>query len=68
MTHDYLFEIGCKPGITDPVGQGLKQDIDHLGLGRVKNVLSAQLYKVSGQLSADERSRIANDLLWPIRY
>jgi len=63
MGHAYLFEIGCKPGITDPVGRGLKQDIDHLGLGRVKNVSSAQLYRVSGQLSADEKNRIVKDLL-----
>ena len=63
MAHDYLFEVGYKPGVTDPVGQGLKHDITHLGLGRVKNVLSAQLYKVTGQLSTDERNRIAKDLL-----
>ena len=63
MAHDYLFEIACKAGVTDPVGRGLKEDIDHLGLGRVKSVSSAQLYKVSGQLSADERSRIVKDLL-----
>ena len=63
MAHDYLFEVGYKPGITDPVGQGLKNDITHLGLGRMKNVHSAQLYKVSGQLSEDEQDRIAKDLL-----
>ncbi len=63
MAHTYLFEVGYKPGVTDPVGQGLKSDIDHLGLGRVKNVATAQLYRIYGQLSAEERSRIALDLL-----
>jgi phosphoribosylformylglycinamidine synthase subunit PurSL len=63
MAHTHLFEIGYKAGVTDPVGQGLKHDIAHLGLAKVKQVASAQLYKVSGTLSADERSRIANELL-----
>src|SRR5258706_4100416 len=63
MARDYLFEVGYKPGVTDPVGQGLKHDIAHLGLARVKNVLSAQLYRISGQLSAEERARISRDLL-----
>jgi phosphoribosylformylglycinamidine (FGAM) synthase PurS component len=63
MARTYLFEIGYKAGVADPVGQGLKRDITHLGLARVKNVSSAQLYKVSGQISAEERNRIAKDLL-----
>jgi phosphoribosylformylglycinamidine (FGAM) synthase PurS component len=63
MAHTHLFEIGFKPGVTDPVGQGLKNDIAHLGLGKVKQVASAQLYKVNGTLSAEEKGRIANDLL-----
>jgi phosphoribosylformylglycinamidine (FGAM) synthase PurS component len=63
MAHTHLFEIGFKPGVTDPVGQGLKNDIHHLGLARVKHVASAQLYKVNGTLSGDEKSRITGDLL-----
>jgi phosphoribosylformylglycinamidine (FGAM) synthase PurS component len=63
MAHTHLFEIGYKAGVTDPVGQGLKHDIANLGLAKVKKVASAQLYKVSGTLSADDRSRIASDLL-----
>ena len=63
MGHDYLFEIGTKAGVTDPVESALKHDIAHLGLARVKNVSSGRLYKVSGQLSAEEQSRIAGDLL-----
>jgi phosphoribosylformylglycinamidine (FGAM) synthase PurS component len=63
MAHSYLFEIGYKSGVTDPVGRGLKHDIEHLGLGKVKEVASAQLYKIFGQLSTEDRSRIAQDLL-----
>ena len=58
MADTHLFEIGYKAGVTDPVGQGLKQDIAHLHLGRVKNVSSAQLYRVSGKLSV-QRGTIA---------
>jgi phosphoribosylformylglycinamidine (FGAM) synthase PurS component len=59
----HLFEIGYKPGRVDPVGQGLKADIEHLRLGKVKSVASAQLYKVTGSLSAANKTRIAEDLL-----
>jgi len=63
MAHTHLFEIGYKPGVTDPVGRGLKSDIAHLGLAKVSQVASAQLYKVLGKLSEEDRSRITNDLL-----
>jgi phosphoribosylformylglycinamidine (FGAM) synthase PurS component len=63
MAHTHLFEIGFKPGVTDPVGQGLKNDIAHLGLGKVKQVASAQLYKVLGTLSAEDKGRITGELL-----
>ncbi len=63
MANLHLFEIGYKSGIADPVGQGLKSDIEHLRLAVVKKVASAQLYKVSGTLSTDSKQRIARDLL-----
>jgi phosphoribosylformylglycinamidine (FGAM) synthase PurS component len=63
MAQSYLIEVAHKAGITDPVGKGLTQDIAHLSLGRVKKVLSAQLYRLDGNLSVDERRRIAEDLL-----
>ena len=63
MAHTHLFEIGYKPGVPDPVGRGLKHDIAHLGLAKVNQVASAQLYKVLGKLSAEDCSRITKDLL-----
>src|SRR5690242_11823022 len=63
MADTYLFEIGYKSGVTDPVGQGLKHDMAHLGLGKAKQVLSAQLYKVTGKLTEAERTKIVRDLL-----
>jgi len=63
MAHTHLFEIGYKPGVTDPVGKGLKHDITQLGLGKVSQVASAQLYKITGKLSDADRARITRDLL-----
>jgi phosphoribosylformylglycinamidine (FGAM) synthase PurS component len=63
MAKSTLIAIAHKPGVMDPVGHGLKKDIEALGLGRVKNVLSAQLFRLEGEISAGERSRIAQDLL-----
>jgi phosphoribosylformylglycinamidine (FGAM) synthase PurS component len=63
MAHTHLFEVAYKTGVTDPAGLGLKNDITHLGLGHVKNVSSSQLYRIFGQLSVEDRSRIAQELL-----
>ncbi len=63
MPRTFLFEIGYKPGVKDPVGEGLKSDLEHLRLAKVKKVASAQLYKISGTLTAEQRVRIARDLL-----
>src|SRR4051812_20540084 len=63
MAQSYLIEVAHKPGITDPVGKGLTHDIVHLGLAKVKNVSSAQLYRLEGELTPADRKRIAEDLL-----
>lgn len=59
----HLFEIGVKPGIVDPVGQGLAMDIAHLRLGKIKRVASAQLYRITGDISSADCERITRDLL-----
>ena len=63
MTTSTLIAVAHKPGITDPVGKGLAHDIAHLGLGKVKQVSSAQLYRLEGAMSDAERERIVGDLL-----
>ena len=65
MAQTYLIEVAHKAGVTDPVGKGLTHDIAHLGLARVKGVSRARSsIKVStDSLSADDRTRIAEDLL-----
>jgi phosphoribosylformylglycinamidine (FGAM) synthase PurS component len=63
MANAYLIEVKHKPGMTDPVGKGLANDINHLDLAKVKNVASAQLYQINGSLGTEDRTRIARDLL-----
>lgn len=63
MAKDILIEVSCKAGVTDPVGQGLANDIVHLGLAKVKSVSSAQLYRLSGTISTEDELRITRDLL-----
>ena len=63
MAKSTLIAVAHKPGVMDPVGHGLKKDIEELGLARVKNVLSAQLFRLEGDVSRQDRERIAKDLL-----
>jgi phosphoribosylformylglycinamidine (FGAM) synthase PurS component len=63
MANACVIEVRCKKGVTDPVGQGLTRDINHLGLGKVKGVASAQLYQIQGSVAAHAKVGIARDLL-----
>jgi len=63
MAGTTLIAVAHKPGILDPVGHGLKKDIDELGLASVKAVRSAQLYRLEGEVSNGDRERIEKDLL-----
>jgi len=63
MAKTTLIAVTHKAGVMDPVGHGLKKDIEDLGLARVKNVLSAQLYRLEGDVSRGDSDRIAKELL-----
>jgi phosphoribosylformylglycinamidine (FGAM) synthase PurS component len=63
MAKSTLIAVGHRPGVLDPVGHGLKKDIEELNLARVKNVMSAQLYRIEGDISRRDADRIASDLL-----
>src|SRR6185295_14892716 len=63
MHGTYIIEVGYKKGLTDPVGHGLVDDIRHLGTPGVQQVTTSQLYRLIGDLSVDDRNRIAQDLL-----
>jgi len=59
----FVIEVGSKAGAADPSARGLLSDIRHLGVRGVKAVESSQLYRLSGDIAAGDRARIANDLL-----
>src|ERR1700733_13650994 len=63
MAKPLVIAVAHKPGILDPIGHGLKKDIEELGLAKVKNVLSAQLYRLEGNVSPHGRGRIKSELL-----
>ena len=63
MSESTLIAVAHKAGVMDPIGHGLKKDIEELGLARVKTVRSAQLYRLEGDISARDRDRITRDLL-----
>jgi phosphoribosylformylglycinamidine (FGAM) synthase PurS component len=63
MLGTHLIEVSYKPRVADPVGRGLLQDIVHSKLAKVRDVRSGQLYRVVGNLTPEERSRLARDLL-----
>src|SRR5436190_18433707 len=63
MHGTYLIEVTHKPGIKDPLAAQITDDLEHLG-GRVNcKVATSKLYRLIGQLSADERARVGRDLL-----
>ncbi len=63
MHGTYIIEVGYKKGLTDPLGHGLVDDIRHLGAAGVQQVTASQLYRLIGDLSVEDRNRIAQDLL-----
>lgn len=59
----WRIEIANKPGVVDPVGEGVTQDIADLGLTGVDRVRFIRLYELDGTLSKDDAHRIAHELL-----
>jgi len=58
-----VVEVGYKPGMADSAGRSLREGIRHLGQRGIKKVTTSQLYRLVGGLSAQDRERIAKDLL-----
>ena len=63
MKGTYLIEVSYKKGVTDPVGAALEKSVRHLALGTIKRASSAQLYRIVGDLTTEQRTRIARELL-----
>ncbi|MDD5422127.1 MAG: phosphoribosylformylglycinamidine synthase subunit PurS, partial [Candidatus Omnitrophica bacterium] len=60
----YRIEVSEKEGFADPVGLGVKKDIEDLGLkGRIKDVKTVQVYLLEGELTDLDIDRICANLL-----
>jgi phosphoribosylformylglycinamidine (FGAM) synthase PurS component len=62
MEGTYIIEVVHKPGVVDPLGNGLSKNVHHVIKG-VKKIETAPLYRLMGNLSQAELSRIGSDLL-----
>ena len=70
MHGTYLIEVAHKPGIQDPLAEGIADDLKQVGApayrtGRrgILKVSTSKLYRLVGKLTAEERVRIGKDLL-----
>jgi len=59
----WTVEIAPKPGMRDPIGEGVCADIRDLGVKGVEKVVAAKLYYVEGDLREEDIERIGGELL-----
>ena len=59
----YYIEVGFNKGVVDPVGEGLKKDILDLNIKGVKEVHTAFLYEIEGEIDTPAVDRICRELL-----
>jgi phosphoribosylformylglycinamidine (FGAM) synthase PurS component len=63
MHGTYLIEVSHKPGIKDPLAGEITEEAKHLGSLVAFKVATSKLYRLIGQLSPVERSRVKTELL-----
>ncbi len=56
-------EVFLKKGITDSSGEGIKNDIQDLGIKKVKKVETARIYLIEGKISQSQTRTICQNLL-----
>ncbi len=59
----WKIEIGYKPTATDAMGEGIKKDIEDLGIKGVDLVKTRKLYMIDGELSEADIKNICENLL-----
>ena len=60
---EWKIEIRNKKGVFDPLGNGIKKDIQDLGIKGVKKVNVSQVFIISGDIARPDIERIAGELL-----
>lgn len=59
----WKIEVGYKPTATDAMGEGIKKDIEDLGISGVDYVKTVHLYMIDGDLSESDVESICENLL-----
>ena len=59
----WKIEVGYKPTATDAMGDGIKKDIEDLGISGVEHVKTMQLYMIDGELPEADVKSICENLL-----
>ena len=59
----WKIEVGYKPNATDAMGEGIKKDIEDLGISGVDYVKTLQVYTLNGDLSESDVTAICENLL-----
>lgn len=60
---DWKIEVGYKPTATDAMGEGIKKDIEDLGISGVDYVKTMQVYMIDGDISESDVEMICENLL-----
>lgn len=60
---NWKIEIGYKTTATDAMGDGIKKDIEDLGINGVSYVKTRKLYMIDGELSEEDIKNICENLL-----
>ena len=58
----WKIEVGYKPTATDAMGEGIRKDIEDLGISGVDSVKMIQLYMIDGDLSESDIEFICENL------
>lgn len=59
----WKIEVGFKPSAVDAMGEGIRKDIEDLGISGVDCVRTLQLYIIEGELSESDIKNICENLL-----
>ena len=63
MHGTWLIEVGQKAGLPDAAGAGLEKSCKSAGFKGVRQVAVAQLYRLVGNLTPEQREKLMRDLL-----
>jgi phosphoribosylformylglycinamidine synthase PurS subunit len=60
---EWKIEVGYKPTATDAMGEGIKKDIEDLGISGVDHVKTMHVYVIHGDISESDVEMICENLL-----